>query len=245
MAPRSSGRDDDVREISKWAQRYAQNRTLPMVVFLGIFVFGFCMFGGLSYLTVWAYVNGNRVMAGASILALCAFAVWWLWFSFVGGTRIMRRISERLYRGEGSVSVGLPLGPEATRPPPTLIGFVFMFCVLASVGLGLLGFLPIRYMQPISALYVVPFMLYLGMRLRPVGSPFICLWPALYGIHAILDVAGVPIRFWGEMRALDVFVPMIGYGLIAAIAGHIYSRFALRRLRALAASPDMTDEPEG
>jgi hypothetical protein len=246
MAPRNSERDDDVREIPKWAQRYAQNRTLPLVVFLGIFVFGFCMFGGLSYLTGWAYVHGNRVMAGASMLVLCAFAVWWLWFSFVGGARIMRQISERLYRGEGSVSVGLPLGPEATRPPPTFIGFVFMFCVLASVGLGLLGFLPIRYMQPISALYVVPFMLYLGMmRQRPGGSPFMCLWPALYGIHAILDVAGVPIRFWGEMRALDVFVPMIGYGLMAALAGHIYSRIALGRLRVLAASPDMTDEPEG
>jgi hypothetical protein len=235
MAPRNSERDDDVREIPKWAQRYAQNRTLPLVVSLGIFVFGSCMFGGLSYLIVWAYVHGNRVMAGASMLVLCAFAVWWLWFSFVGGARIMRQISERLYRGEGSVSVGLPLGPGAMSLPPTLIGFVFMFCVLASIGLGLLGFLPSRYMQPISALYVVPFMLYLGWKQRAAGSPFMLLWPLLYGIHAILIAAGVPISR-GPM--FDMWFPMVGYGLVAGLAGHIYSRIALRRLRSLSSSPE-------
>ena len=167
------------------------------------------------------------------MLVLCAFAVWWLWFSFVGGTRIMRQISERLYRGEGSVSVGLPLGPEATRPPATLIGFVFMFCVLASVGLGLLGFLPSRYMQPISALYVVPFMLYLGWKQRAAGSPFMLLWPLLYGIHAILIAAGVPIS---RGPVFDMFFPVVGYGLVAGLSGHIYSRIALRRLRSLTSS---------
>ncbi len=235
MAPRNSERDDDVREIPKWARRYARNRTLSFVVFQLIFVAGAVMFGGLSYLTAWAYVHGNRVMAGASMLVLCAFAVWWLWFSFVGGARVMRRISERLYRGEGSVSVGLPLGPEATRPPATLIGFVFMFCVLATVGLGLLGFLPSRYMQPISALYVVPFMLYLGLRQRPGGSPFMLLWPLLYGIHAILIAAGVPIS---RGPVFDMFFPVVGYGLAAGLAGHICSRIALRRLRSLSSSPE-------
>jgi hypothetical protein len=236
--------DDRVREIPKWARRYAQNRTLPLVVFLGIFVFGSCMFGGLSYLTAWAYKDDQRFLAAASMLVLCAFAVWWLWFSFIGAARIMRGISERLYQGDGSVSVGACAGIEESKGP-RLVAFVFMFCVLAGVGLGLLGLLPIRYMQPISALYVVPFLCYLGMKMRRIGSPFMFLWPALYGLHAILDVAGVPVRFWGDFHALDIFVPMIGYGLIAAIAGHIYSRIALRRLRRLAASPYATDEPEG
>ena len=236
---------DQVRDIPKWARRYAQNRTLPVVVFLGIFVFGWCMFAGLSYLTAWAYKADQRFLAAVSMLVLCAFAVWWLWFSFVGGTRIMRQISERLYRAEGSVLVGPPLGPDATRQPPTLIVFVFMFCVLASIGLGLLGFLPISLMQPVSALYVVPFLCYLGLKMRRIGSPFMLLWPALYGIHAILDVAGVPVRFWGDFHALDIFVPMVGYGLIAALAGHFYSRFALRRLRHLAASPDAPAERVG
>jgi hypothetical protein len=227
--------DDGVREIPKWARRYAQNRTLPVVAFLVIFVLGSCVFGGLSLLTAWAYVVEKRVLAAASMLVLCGFAVWWVWFSFIGAARIIGGITERLYRGEGDVTVGACAGIADARGP-LLVAFVFMFCVLASVGLGLLGSLPIRYMQPISALYVVPFLCYLGLKLRRVGSPFMFLWPALYGIHAILDVAGVPVRFWGDFHALDILAPMVGYGLIAALAGHIYSRVALRRLRSLAAS---------
>jgi len=230
--------DADLRDIPKWARRYAQNRTLAVVAALVIFALGSCVFGGLSLLTAWAYVVDKRVLAGASMLVLCGFAVWWLWFSFVGGVRIMRSISARLYRGEGSASVGLPLGPGAMSHPPTLIGFVFMFCVLASVGLGLLGFLPTRYMQPISALYVVPFLCYLGLKMRRIGSPFMFLWPGLYVIHAVLLVAGVPI---GMGPMLDMFVPTVGYGLVATLSGHVYSRIALRRLRRLAATPESSD----
>jgi hypothetical protein len=198
------------------------------------------MFGGLSYLTAWTYKADQRFLAAASMLVLCAFAVWWVWFSFVGGARIMRQISERLYRGDGSVVVGGCAGDgELKRPPPGV--FVFMFCVIAHMGLELLGLLPIRYMQPISALYVVPFACYLGLKMHRAGSSFMFLWPALYGIHAVLLVTGVPI---GMGPMLDMFVPMVGYGLVATLAGHLYSRVALRRLRMLAASPDSQQEAQ-
>ncbi|MDH4179798.1 MAG: hypothetical protein OEV33_04755 [Armatimonadota bacterium] len=233
--------EDDLREIPKWARRYAQNRTLAVVAFLVIFAVVSCAFGGLFYLTVWAYVEDKRALSAASMLVLCGFAVWVLWFGLIGGDRIIRSITERLYQGDGGVSVGACAGTGESKCP-LLVTFVVVFCALASVGLGLLGFLPIRYMQPISALYVVPFLCYLGPKLRRVGSPFMTLWPALYGIHAILDVAGVPVRFWGDFRALDIFVPMVGYGLIATLAGHLYSRVALRRLRRLAASPESQQE---
>jgi hypothetical protein len=113
------------------------------------------------------------------------------------------------------------------------------FCALAHAELAILGVLPIEYVQPISAAYMVPLVVYYGVRHRPTPeSPIVFLWPALYGVHAILVVAGVPTRFWGNIPALDVFVPLVGYGLVAALAGHIYSRVALRRL---AASPESSD----
>jgi len=224
--------EQDVREIPKWAQRYAQNRTLPLVVSLGIFGFESCMFGGLLYLTVWAYVNGNRVMAGASMLVLCGFVVWLLWFTFVGGARIIGDMAKWLYRREGQVSPEQPLGLVNGRRPTWAV-FVFMFCVIASVGLGVLGYIPVRLMQPVSAIYIVPFMLCLGWKLRAVGSPFMWLWPLLYGIHAILITAGVPIS---RGPAFDMFFPNVGYGLVAGVSGHIYSRIALRRLRSLTSS---------
>jgi len=189
-SPRST-QDNDVRDIPKWARRYAQNRTLPMLVFFAIFVVGFAAFGGLSYLTAWAYVTGQRALAVAAMLVLSGFAAWWMWFSFVGGPRIMRRITERLYRSEGAVSPDSSPQDNILRKSPA-VGFVFMFCVIASVGLGLLGVLPIRYMQPVSALYMIPFFVYVGISQRGASSPFMVLWPALYAIHAILLVAGAP-----------------------------------------------------
>jgi len=177
---------------------------------------------------------------GASMLVLCGFGVWWLWFSFIGAARIMRSISERLYRGDGNVVVGARAGNGGLERPPLGV-FVFMFCVIGNVGLGLLGFLPVRLMQPISALYVVPFVCYLGLKTRRlrIGSPFMFLWPALYAMHAVLLVTGVPI---GMGPMLDMFVPTVGYGLLAALSGHVYSRVALRRLRRLAASPESAQE---
>ncbi len=233
--------DEKVREIPLWTRRYVQNRTLPMLVSFGIFLVGFAAFGGLSYLMAWAYVTGQRALAVAAMLLLSGFAAWWMWFSFVGGPRIMRRITERVYRSEGTVSVG-PSPEENIRRMSPAVGFVFMFCVLASVGLGLLGVFPIRYMQPISALYIIPFFVYMGISQRGAGSPFMVLWPALYGIHAILLVAGAPIYFGGKWEALNMLVPVIGYGVVATLAAHLYSRYALRRLRVLAASPELQEE---
>jgi len=232
-----SKQDQDIRSIPTWARRYAQNRTLPMLGSLVIFVVGFAAFGGLSYLTAWAYVTGHRTLAVATMLLLSGFTAWWLWFSFVGGPGILRRITERLYRSEGAVSVGP--SPEADMPRVTpAVGFLLVFCVIASVGLDLLEVLPIRYMQPVSALYVIPFFVYIGITQRGSGSPFMWLWPTLYGIHAILLVAGAPIYFGGTWEELNMLMPVVGYGLVAALAGHIYSRIALRRLRALARSPE-------
>ena len=74
---------------------------------------------------------------------------------------------------------------------------MFVCCVIGSVQLGVLGYIPIEYMQPVSALYVVPFLVFLTIWQRPVVGPLSLLWPILYTVHATLIVAGVPILFNG------------------------------------------------
>ena len=256
-SPRTT-QDNDVRDIPKWAHRYAQNRALPMLVFFAIFVVGFAAFGVLSYLTALAWSTGQRALMVAAMVLIGGFAAWWIWFSCVGGPRIMRRITQRLYRSEGAVSPR-PF-PEQNWPSrlqsplqsclreavlssglhlwwrSPAVGFVLMSWVLASVGLGPLGVFPMRYIQPLSTPYI-PF-LALVISQRPDPSPFMWLWPTLYGIHGVLIMAGVPLYFGGNWYALNIFVPLIGYGVIAALAAHMYSRYALRRLRTLATSPE-------
>ena len=60
------------------------------------------------------------------------------------------------------------------------------------------------------------------------------LWPVLYALHAILIVAGAPILFTGEWVGLNMLIPTVGYGLLAALVGHLYSRFALHKVKRLA-----------
>ncbi len=242
-----STQDNDVRDIPKWTRRYAQNRTLPMLVFFAIYVVGFAAFGGLSYLTAWAYVTGQRALMVAALLLIGGFAAWWMWFSFVGGPRIMRRITKRLYRSEGAVlsrpfpemkpalQAYLPSWWQWWQSPA--VGFVLMSIVIASALAGCYG-LSIRYMQPMTVLYIPLLVYMISPRCDP--SPFMWLWPTLYAIHAIILLVGAPIYFGGKWEVLNIFVPLIGYGVIAALAAHIYSRYALRRLRTLATSPEET-----
>ena len=61
------------------------------------------------------------------------------------------------------------------------------------------------------------------------------IWPGLYVLHAGLVVAGAPIQFGRQLAILNMLIPVAGYGLVAALAGHIYSRYALRKLREVAA----------
>ena len=231
----------DLRELPKWARRYAQNRTLPVLVLQVMYLVGAGVFGGLSYLGAWAYMHGERLLAASSVLVLSAFAAWWLWFGFSGAAKLVPRITARLYGREGTVTIGQT--PEgAVQRLPSLVWFLVLFCVFAHVGLSFWALIPMRLMQPTSALYAVPFLIYLGMRLRQVGSPLMFLWPALYALHAMLLLAGAPIYFGGRYQALNMLIPTVGYGILAALAGHIYSRVALRRLRALAATPETTQE---
>lgn len=234
--------EDDLRDIPKWAGRYAQNRTLRIVVALGIVLAGAGVFLGLGYLSAWTFRSENRLLIWASLAALWAFVGWWLWFSFVGAARLIPRITQRLYRADGSVSMGGAPDTELPQVPNLAICVLLLFAV-AHMFLTQRGALPERYLQPISVLYAVPFMLWVGLKLRPSPrSPFMFLWPALFVIHGVSIVAGVPIS---RGIAFDIFVPTVGYGLIAALAGHIYSRVALRRLRALAATARPHDEAEG
>ena len=108
---------------------------------------------------------------------------------------------------------------------------LFGSCVIGSVFLGMKDFIKIKYMQPVSALYVVPFMVFLYFWQRPKIGHLALLWPTLYGIHAVLIVVGVPILFTGNLIPLNMILPVFGYGFLTYIIGHIYSRYALKKLK--------------
>ena len=229
----------DARQITKWTVRYAQNRTIPVLVSLlanmALFV---AIFGG-SCLAGMAYRTGQVLWFWILIVFLVGVCMPALVFLSVPkwGGRFIVRISMRLYGREGSTTLPAPQRVGGHRWVPFVAGGLFGICVQAEVILGLLGYFPVEYMQPISALYMVPFLVFLSLWMRPIVSLLSLLWPALYALHAILVVAGVPIQFTsGPGQALNMLIPVFGYGILGGLAVHMYSRFALRKLKRLAAT---------
>ena len=112
-------------------------------------------------------------------------------------------------------------------------GILYMICLIGSMELGMLGYIPVKYLLPFMALFVVPFGVYQYFVLRPRLGPVLLIFPILYAIHAILIIAGVPIYFTGTFAVpLNMFLPII-YNLLAFMVGHIYSRYALKKLKGL------------
>ncbi len=113
------------------------------------------------------------------------------------------------------------------------VGIVYMVCLLGSMELAMLGYIPVKYLLPLIALFVFPFNVYLYFIQRPRLGPVLLICPILYTIHAILIIAGVPIFFTGTFAVpLNMFLPII-YNLLAYVIGHIYSRYALKKLQSL------------
>jgi hypothetical protein len=223
---------ENLQQISKWTRAYAQNRSLGFVVFMIIFVLLYAAIGGSSYLAGMAYRYDNMPLLCVSLALLVPVlgAVIYLSIPKWGG-KLQQRMVKRLYAREGQVSFVVP--DERKKFWALVLGVCFGTCIVASVAIDFVLHIPFQYMQPISALYCVPFLVGLWILMRPMAGYLTLLWPALYAMHAILIVAGAPIVFTGEWQSLNMLIPVAGYGMLTGVVSHLYSRIALRRLRRL------------
>lgn len=226
---------EKLREIPKWMRRYTQNRTIPFLVAMVIFLLLFTAICVPSYLGGRAYRAGNMLAFWICIFFLVVACAALIFFSVPKwGSKLIEKIARWLYGDEGVTTLPPPARIKKHPWVGWVVGLVFAFCVVGSVQLGIRGYIPIKYMQPVSAIYCVPFMVFLAVWQRPVVGPLSLLWPILYALHAILVVVGVPIQFNRPWIFLNMLIPVAGYGILCGLIGHIYSRFALRKLKTLA-----------
>jgi hypothetical protein len=227
---------EKLKEIPKWTRKYAQNRTLTNLAALVMFLFFFIGIGGLSLLVGIALKTENATLWWVGIIVLFVLMICLFIFSIpkLGGVKIWRWIDRRIYSQEGITSIPEPESMKKKKWLGHLVAMVFGLCVVGSVFLGGRGYFSIKYMQPISAIYLVPFTTFLYFWQKPKVSPILLLWPILYTIHAILIVVGVPILFTGNLTGLNMFLPTFGYGALTFTIGHFYSRYALKKLKGIA-----------
>jgi hypothetical protein len=236
---------EKLREIPKWTRKYAQNRTLTILVLTAMTtLFGMLiavLVGFPLALAVIGFWKGNMILGCVGIVvfvaALVAIVKFYIFiFAKFGGKNkgLLDQIIDRwMYGQEGFTSMPQPKLSKKMKRLDIVVGIVYMVCLLGSMELGILGYIPVKYLLPLMALFVVPFGVYQYFILWPRLGPVLLIFPILYAIHAILIIAGAPIFFTGIFAVpLNMFLPVI-YNLLAYMIGHIYSRYALKKLKGL------------
>lgn len=229
---------EKLKAIPKWTRKYTQNRMLTFLANLVLFIFIIINIRTSSYLVGKASLTGNVILLGFSLVWLFATLICLVVISVpkFGGIKLWRWMDRQIYGQEGIASIPEPELMKKKKWIGYVVGIVFGLCVVGSVFLGGKGYFAHKYMQPISALYCVPFTIFLYFWQRPKVGPLMLLWPILYSIHALLIVAGVPIVFSEEsgLFSLNMFLPTFGYGFLTFVIGHVYSRYALKKLKTTA-----------
>ena len=237
---------EKLKEIQKWTRRYAENRTLPFLLGMLTNLFFFAAIGFPSYFGGKAYRSGNLLLLWICILSLmivipalifCCITKW--------SGNYYEKLIGRLYRDEGQVTLANPKKTKKERIAGWVAGLLFGVCVMISIILVVFFKIPIKYMQPVSAICFIPLLIAIGIWRPPSVNPvgfLVWLWPTLYVIHAILIVAGVPIVFDKPWIALNMLIPLAGYAILCALLGHIYSRYALKKLKTAAHLQENTNE---
>jgi hypothetical protein len=236
---------EKLKEIPKWTRRYAQNRTLTILVLM-LMITLFSMFvailaGFLFALAFGGFLKGKIILGCVGLAALIAVLVaivkfYIFIFAKFGGKNkgLLDQIVDRwIYGLEGIASMPQPKLSKKRKCMDIFAGIVYMVCLIGSMELGMLGYIPVKDFLPFTALFVVPFGVYQYFIMRPRLGPVLLLFPILYAVHAILIIAGVPIYFTGNYAVpLNLLLPLI-YTFLTYIIGHFYSRYALKKLKVL------------
>ncbi len=229
---------EELKEIPKWTRKYAQNRMLTTLVLIVMIGFIAMVIAVLTSLVIIGFERGIMILAGVGIALLVAVLIFLLIFirKFGGKNRglIDQLIDQWIYGKDGTVSMPLPKTTKKMKWLDGVRAAVVSICFIGTMYAGMEGYIASKYIQPISALYLVPSLVFEYFRQRPGLGPLMLICPMLYTIHAILILAGVPIFFMGDFCMLSIFFPLVGYTFLAYVIGHVYSRYALKKLKGLA-----------
>ena len=224
---------ENAKNISKWANAYSKNRTVPFLT-QGVFMLFICSaMIGFPFLAGKFRSTGNTLGFVICLIACIPIIILIIWASVPkwGGKKIWK-FGEGLYGVEGYATTNILISKEKKTWWMWTAGLAFQGCIICHFVLGGLGYIPIDYAQPVTAIYMIPFIAFLAIVQKNGFWPWIFI--TFYGLHAILILSGAPILFTGPATVLNVFIPAFTYMFISMFAGHLYSRYALKKLKSMA-----------
>ena len=226
------------RKIEHYTRHYAENRSLPhLAIYLWMILSFVAIFGGVKMgeygysIGQWwlAGLGGLCFLGGMASILLCHLNKFWC-------LRAIWRWGTRLYHRDGYVPQNEPWDPSPKqlklflRSLPVMLPV--MICLFGHIALVRHGYLPLRFTVPLSALYIVPFLLAAYKVFNRDKGPWYLLVPVFYTVYALLVLSGLPLTI-GQSPAIMICGPMIIFHFVAAVIGHLYSRFALRKVKSL------------
>ncbi|MCX5634783.1 MAG: hypothetical protein NTW55_02920 [Planctomycetota bacterium] len=206
---------EKLKEIPRLARRYAENRTVPMIVFFLVPL----VLVGMGFLSGYCFLKGIFILRVIMIVLCVAVFIYFM-------------IAYDRYEARYFVKSGISQiqGIQQIRkylPLPLIL------CVILSVILEHHGVFSAHLRQPVSALFLCPLLLFANWRW--VKDGFIgYLWAGLYGLWAIAILFKVPILTFPGRWAGHELVAVPVTGLITGLVAYIYSRYALKKLKTTA-----------
>ena len=218
---------EKLKQIPKWAQRYAENRTAPLIVFSLIFI---VLFGGVS-LGVYCFLKGKFVLA---TIMMILYVAGFLYFVITCDRHEARYFTK----------TGIPQS-ESVQQIRKFLSLPLIACIAVQVIMEIRGVFPAHLKVPVSALYVCPLLIFANWRWAR-GSFIGYLWAALYGGWAIAILFKVPFLTFSEGGQLkpgdEMYLSVPVTGAITGLVAYIYSRYALKKLKTAAHLQEETNE---
>ena len=220
---------EKLKEIPKWARRYAESRTVPLIIFSLIFI---VLFGGVS-LGVYCFLKGKFILATIMMVLYVAGFIYFV-------------ITWDRHEARYFAKTGIPQSQSVQQIrkflPLPLILFVVIDVIMEQRGV-----FPAHLSVPISAVYVCPLLIFANWRWAK-GSFIGYLWAGLYGAWAIAILFKVPILTFSEggIRLMnpgdEMYLAVPVTGLITGLIAYIYSRHAKKKLKEIAHLEEKTTD---
>jgi hypothetical protein len=216
----------DLQKVNKLMRNYSKNRPHISIVYLIVFSFLFFSVAGLSILIG---TSNSLIITIIAVFVLICIFIGIIFFSTPEYfNRLASYLSLTIFKKEGIVNNQIRITPAKKRLS-AIAAVIFGTCIFLNVLLGFFNFFDLRYAQPISAIYVVPFLLVIFYLIRP-ASIIIFIWPILYAAHAVLTLLKIPVFFDSRYSALNMSSIAI-YGLFTFLISFIIGRITLRKLK--------------
>lgn len=210
----------DLENLGQLVDRYAQSRSLQLLISLPILVINVALLIGATKL-VLAY--GLQIGQRWSLVIMGLVFLWIVFSSTWLVAKLLDRYGICFYKKEGNVEL-----QQENAPIWAWVAFVVTF--VGPVFLNMFWIMPVRCGLVISLTSFGIFMLYVCKKQKDVALGVV--YGTLSLIGATAAAIGVPVPLAEER---SYFLPLIIYiivaGLITVIVVHIYNRKILHKLK--------------